>query len=286
MSDAPVVIDQPVNQERTVAVLADIVNGLNRQDRRDTLRALLGNDAAVERFIAVTLHSISGNNDILSRCTPASIIEAVREAATLDLEPTGILGEAWIVRHGNRAVLRVGYRGFLKLIRRSQQIKALDCQIVYDHDPFALRLGTDPGIDHTPSLGERGGYKGAYAWARMSTGELVIEWMTTDDIEQARRVSQAKNAGPWKDWWGEMARKTVIRRLAKRLPLSTIAANAVAIDEEADKHEVEQEADPTRKATLRLLAEATGGDLPKQEAPESQAEAPAPGQVTMDDVTS
>lgn len=267
MVRAPQTMPQQANMNEGIKVLADVVNGLNRQDRRDTLRAILGNDAAVERFIAVTLHAISGNTDLYTRCTPASIIEAIREAATLDLEPTGILGEAWIVRHGNRAVLRVGYRGFLKLIRRSNSIKAMDCQVVYEHDPFDVRLGTDPGIDHRPSMGERGGYKGAYAWARMNTGELIIEWMTTADIEQAKAVSQSKERGPWKDWWGEMARKTVTRRLAKRLPLATIAEHAVAIDEAADK--IEENVDEHRSKTMRLLAEATGAPLPPEDAPKS-----------------
>lgn len=277
---APVTIQQ---QGPGIQVLAEVVQGLNRQDRRDTLQAMLGNEQAVDRFIAVALHSVSGNSDLLQRCTPASIIEAVREAASLDLEPTGILGEAWIIRHGNRAVLRVGYRGYLKLIRRSQAIKALDCQVVYEHDPFAIRFGTDPGIHHEPSLGERGGYKGAYAWARMNTGELIIEWMTTADIEQARAVSQAKAGGPWRDWWGEMARKTVIRRLAKRLPLSTIAEHAMAIDDEAEKND-----EPTeqRTQTLKLLAEATGAALPDEQPQETDTPETVPGEALFDDQSS
>jgi hypothetical protein len=35
-----------------------------------------------------------------------------------------------------------------------------------------------------------------------------------------RAVSRSKNSGPWTQWWDEMARKTVVRRLSKYLPLS------------------------------------------------------------------
>ena len=35
-----------------------------------------------------------------------------------------------------------------------------------------------------------------------------------------RSVSRAAKNGPWVTWWGEMARKTVLRRLMKRLPSS------------------------------------------------------------------
>ena len=45
--------------------------------------------------------------------------------------------------------------------------------------------------------------------------------MSLEQIEKVRSVSRSKEKGPWVDWWDEMARKTVMRRLAKRLPMST-----------------------------------------------------------------
>lgn len=242
---------------RSLEKIKEVMDGLSRPDRTEQLHALLGSDKAVERFKTVVLHYLSGNSDVMERCTPASILEAIREAATLDLEPTGILGEAWIVRQGERAVLRVGWRGFLKLLRNSDELAAVDCQIVYEHDDFHVELGTNAHIRHIPTLEtDRGEYRGAYAWARMKSGELIIEWMTTADIEEVRKVSSAKE-GPWKTWWSEMARKSPIRRISKRLPMSPRAQFAVAIDEAADKLE-NQPITPARAKTLLALAEATG----------------------------
>jgi hypothetical protein len=45
--------------------------------------------------------------------------------------------------------------------------------------------------------------------------------MSLEEIEKVRKVSRAASNGPWVAWWGEMARKTVMRRLSKRLPMST-----------------------------------------------------------------
>ena len=39
-----------------------------------------------------------------------------------------------------------------------------------------------------------------------------------DEVEKVRKTSRAGAFGPWKDWWDEMAKKTVIRRISKRLP--------------------------------------------------------------------
>ena len=43
--------------------------------------------------------------------------------------------------------------------------------------------------------------------------------------------------GPWKDHYAEMGRKTVIRRLAKYLPLSIEFSTAAALDGQADAGE-------------------------------------------------
>lgn len=265
MTDAPV----PVVQQRPVApdikVLSGVVAELRQPHRQEQLLSLLGSQKAVERFITVSLQSISGNNDLLVKVTPGSLIDAIREAAALDLEPTGILGEAWIVRHGDKAVLRVGWRGFLKMIRRDPDMRMVDCQLVYDKDDFDIELGTSPFIRHIPTQDvERGNYKGAYSWAKTRNGDLYIEWMTTADIKEVQKRSQAGDKGPWKDWWGEMARKSVVRRLAKRLPLHSIAQNVLAADERADDMEYEAEVRTARRKTLELLAGAGGEETDEE----------------------
>lgn len=229
--------------------------GLNREDRVNQLISLLGSSEAAERFKTVALHTVI-HNDGLRDCDPLSVIEAVREAAVLGLEPTGVLGEAWILPYRGVARLQVGYRGYLKLIRQSQQVPFVDAQLVYMNDTFDVEFGTHPRIVHKPLLfGERsketgelaqdrGNIRGAYAWAQLAGTDVpLIEWMPLVDIEQTRKASPAVRANrktPWDDWYGEMARKAPVRRLAKRLPLNTQAARALAYEEESDK--VEQQA--------------------------------------------
>lgn len=204
------------------------------QLREDQLVALLGPSIPVERFLTVALHAVNSNKDIL-RCTPASIVEAIREAATLRLEPTGLLGDAYLVRYGDQARLIPGYRGLMKLARRSGQVEKIDAQVVYDGDAFEVHLGTEARVVHDPVIdGERGNYTGAYAFARMTTGEVIVEWMSVADIEVVRRSSRAGAKGPWVDFWGEMARKTVLRRLMKRLPLDTAAEDALRVEAEVE----------------------------------------------------
>jgi len=54
--------------------------------------------------------------------------------------------------------------------------------------------------------------------------------MTRAEVEAVRKRSRSGAAGPWETDWAEMARKTVVRRLAKYLPMSVEMAKAVELD--------------------------------------------------------
>jgi recombination protein RecT len=232
---------------KTEAWMASVVHQLDQ--RTDQLRSLLGSDAAVERFKTVALHSVvhdTGLRDV----DALSVVEAIREAAVLSLDVYGPLGEAWILPYGKTARLSIGYRGLLKLIRQSERVSFVDAQVVYMRDEFDVEFGTNPHILHRPLVfGERdergeleedrGNYRGAYAWAQLAGAPFpLIEWMPLVDIEQVRKASPAVRAGrqtPWDTWYSEMARKSPLRRLAKRLPLSPVAAQALAYESESDE---------------------------------------------------
>ena len=93
---------------------------------------------------------------------------------------------------------------------------------VYENDRFVYTLGDNESILHEPLLdGDRGKPKAAYAIARLRNGHLDREVMTVSDVEKVRAASRARDSGPWVQWWDEMARKTVLRRLAKRRPSSS-----------------------------------------------------------------
>ena len=219
------------NPTAGMATYENVKNALERPDRAANLMALLDGQVKEDRFRAVVLHSIA-RNPSLQRCSLESVLDAIRVSATLQLEPTGILGEGYLIDYGGKAQFEAGYRGLMKLARRSGTVASMDSQVVYNADQFAIQLGTDPRIDHIPSTdsADRGGFRGVYAWARLNTGELVIEWMTDADVQSVRKSSRAGNGptSPWVAHPGEMYRKTAIKRLMKRLPLGLDAETALA----------------------------------------------------------
>ena len=164
------------------------------------------------------------------------------QCAQLGLEPGGALGHAYLLPFENRkkgvteVQFIVGYRGMIDLARRSGQILSLEARAVYAADKFHVALGLNPDLTHEPAweADDRGPLRFVYAVAKLKDGGTQFEVMSRAEIERVRAKSRAGQSGPWVDHFEEMAKKTVIRRLFKYLPVSIELAGAVEQDERVD----------------------------------------------------
>ena len=188
----------------------------------------------------------------LMQCNQESFFGAVLQCAQLGLEPGSALGHCYLLPFGNgksrdgrpNCQLIIGYRGMIDLARRSGQIVSINAYCVHEADEFEYELGLHPDIHHRPSpLAERGPVTYVYAVAVLKGGGVQFEVMSRAEIEAVRVQSKAGKSGPWVTHWEEMARKTVVRKLFKYLPVSIEAVRAVEIDEKSDRGEVVTEND-------------------------------------------
>lgn len=182
-------------------------------------KAALPSHVSPEKFVRVAMTAIQTNPQ-LQNADKRTLFAAFTRAAQDGLLPDG--REAAIVMFGSNAQYMSMVAGLLKKVRNSGELSSLDAQVVYSGDQFRYR----PGIDKVPEFepdwfADRGEAIGAYAVAVMKDGAAYVEVMSKKQIEQVRSVSRSKGNGPWVTWWDEQARKTVIRRLSKRLPMST-----------------------------------------------------------------
>lgn len=253
--------------------------------RTDQLASLLGSPEAVERFKTVALNAVV-NNSALQGCDTLSIVEAIRESATLGLEPTGALGEAAILPYKGKAQLRPMFRGYLKMARNSGEVAAVDAFVVYANDEWDLWSDENgPHWKHRPflnaPLGEpdapnRGDLRGVFGYARLTNGELLQRWMPVQEIELARKASpsvKANRSSPWDGWYDQMALKTVIRRLCKMLPLSAQAQRLLIRDNELDDAERAEKAKPIAANSVQARALAAVNQRRGIEEPEADEEA-------------
>lgn len=216
------------------------------------VQAMFANDETLaRRFLSVAMSQLAKNGDVLSRATPLSVVQAIKDAAALGLELDG--QEAALVQHSGVASVMPMWRGYLKRIRNSGLVQSVDSLIVRDLDTFSYGANESGAwFTFAPYMGQRqadgsmsdaGGYAYAIAWATMTSGYKYLEVMTEAEVNRVRDThgrthTQTGKPLPWATDWSEMARKTVIRRLAKRLPVAAVSELLVAdarIDEATDK---------------------------------------------------
>ncbi len=182
-----------------------------------------------DRLARVALTTIRTNPKLLE-CNIGSLMAAVMQAAQLGLEP-GILGHCYIIPYGKEAQFIIGYRGFIDLARRSGNIQSIASHEVCEGDEFQFEYGLDEKLCHKPALKDRGEPYLYYAYAKFKGGGHSIEVMSIEEIERIRGRSKAKDSGPWITDYDEMAKKTVVRRLAKYLPISIEIMRGLEQDE-------------------------------------------------------
>lgn len=188
-----------------------------------------------EALMRFTLMDMSTNQK-LREATPQSIYLGLLACAVTGLEPGALKGEAYLVPFAGNAVFIPGWKGLVKQARRSREITGITANVVRDADTFDIDLGTSNTIIHKPARGARGDVIGAYAVANLEHGSREIEYMDREDLDRIRKVAESRGKSPaWKDWADQMERKSVLRRLCKRLPLGADYFVALALEQAHDE---------------------------------------------------
>lgn len=167
----------------------------------------------------------------LQDCDPYSFVGSILVCAQLGLEPGSSLGHVYLIPYGKTVQVQLGYRGMIDLARRSGQIISLSAQAVYSNDEFKYELGLNESLSHKPNIADRGELIAVYAIAQLVGGGHQIDVMSKSDVEKVRRKSAQANSPAWRDYYDEMARKTVVKRLFKYLPVSIEIRDALSVDD-------------------------------------------------------
>jgi len=171
----------------------------------------------------------------LQKCTAESVLKSIVNIANVGLTLNPAAKEAYLIPRwngklrANEATLSPGYIGLAKLIISTGSVTSINTQLVYENDQFSIDLAESlKPVTHKPELvnSKRGEIMGVYSLATMPDGTKQVEWMDVDDINEIRNYSEgykAFKAGKtksciWESHYGEMARKTAIKRLYKYLP--------------------------------------------------------------------
>lgn len=242
----------------------------------------------VDRLLRVAMTSIQRTPKLLD-CDTKSLMAALMQSAQLGLMPDGALGEAYLIPFKDQVQFIIGYRGLISLARRSGEIVSLAAHCVHENDLFEFEYGLDEKLRHIPTMKERGEMVAVYGVAKLKDGGHGIEIMSRRDVDAIRDSSQGyksaiqyKKDHPWISHYDQMARKTVLRRLSKYLPVSVEMLEAIAVDEQADAGRVGfsivdngKDLLPTKSAVQQINERFAGSEVIDQET----------GEITTDTTT-
>lgn len=205
-------------------------------DQQERWRPVLPPNVDPARFKASCMTAVIKNPELLS-ADRSSLLLACMQSANAGILPDGREGAIVIFKDWKTKKKMAQWMpmvsGIVRRLRELGDLTSISAYCVYKGDTFEVELGDNARIVHkVDPTGSRDGNDIIAAYAIFKHGNNIVhrEIMTREEIDQTRGVSRAKDGAAWKTWLGEMARKTVIRRGSKSVPLS--AAGAAIIETE------------------------------------------------------
>lgn len=202
------------------------------------LQACLPKHIPYDRFIR-SVYTLIRTTPKLLECDRDSLLAQILLSAQLglDLEPT--LGLAYIIPRGGFAQFQFGYQGFIDLMYRSGEIADISSEIIYKNDQYDYKLGSNRRLDHIPTLDkDRSEVLAVYLIIKFkSHSHDHIAVMTKKEVDRIRdHYSKTADNGPWLTAWDEMAKKTLLRREKKWIPMSADLRRMLNVDQTIKRH--------------------------------------------------
>lgn len=225
---------QQQSQQKQLTPVQLLRNQLASPAMKSQVEAALPSHVSAEKFVRTTITVVNQNPGLLE-CNRDSLFAAIFQSAALGLLPESFMGEAYFIPYKKQVTLQIGYKGLLKLARNTGEIASIESGICHQNDEWNYVEGDQGEFWVKPNiLGDRGEPLFAWCVIRLKSGESQREIVSKDEIEKIRKASNSANSPAWKEHWGAMARKVVIKRALKYAPSSTELMQATAIDDAPD----------------------------------------------------
>lgn len=156
----------------------------------------------------------------LFRCSTASILEALKLAALVDVVPGD--GRAYLIAYGSECKFELGAHGMRDVMRRSSAILDVNDQVIYEGDEFDVELdGPSRGVRHKRrSFGKGRKWVATYATVLLRDDPRpIVEIIDEADLDAIKSQAKAKGSLAWTTFVDEMSRAKALRRISKRVPM-------------------------------------------------------------------
>jgi recombination protein RecT len=275
---------------KELTALSDLKRTLATQYQKQ-INNYFGDEKKALRFLSGVVAAVQRNPKLLE-CEPSSVINSFMVMAQLELMPSDVSGEAYVLPYNDKkkgmiAQFQLGYQGLVTLFYRAGA-KSIVAEIVYEKDEFSFRNGV---IDHDPDVfaEDRGEAIGSYVIVELKSGGKVSKVMNRKqimdigkkfsksfygyDYQTKRKTESVGEHTPWNEkndpeLW--MWKKTVLKQAAKLVPKNETIFRA--IDEDNKESNV---ADRMEKAREEAKSLTMGSLMQTNENDENTTEADA-----------
>ncbi|MGQ7247563.1 recombinase RecT [Halomonas sp. V046] len=155
-----------------------------------------------------------------------SVVNAVTNIAAIGISLNPAKKQAYLVPRDGKICLDISYIGLMDLAMAAGSIRWAQAELVLVNDSFALQgMDRPPLHSFNPFAKDRGDPVGVYVVVKTADGDYLTETMSVDEVNAIRDRSSAWKAYqskgkscPWVTDWGEMAKKTCVKRAYKYWP--------------------------------------------------------------------
>jgi recombination protein RecT len=223
-----------------IAKIDAVRTALTSPQMMKEFKSALPEHVSPEKFVRIAMTAINKSPTLLD-CDRKSLYAACMLAAQDGLLPDG--REAALVKFKDSVAYMPMVGGILKKVRNSGELQSLSANVVYSNDKFEYWVDEKgEHFKHIPVFqGDRGKMIAVYAQALTKDGGVYFELLNEADVKKVQNAARSKNI--WTEWAGEMWKKTAIRRLAKKLPMSTDLETVVQRND--DMYDFDETKEPT-----------------------------------------
>jgi recombination protein RecT len=219
--------------------------------------AALPKDFNKQRFLQNCMTVLQDGQADFSKCEPVTVVRTLLKGAFLGLDFFN--GECYAIAYGNTCSFQTDYKGEIKLCKRYSSNPILDiyAKVVREGDEFVevIENGRQT-VSFKPKPFNNGEIIGAFAVCLYKDGGMIYDTMSKEEIEHTRKTfSKQANGKAWTNSYGEMCKKTVLRRLCKMIDLNFDTAEAMQAFEDGSEFDVKHPKTPEPEKAVDVYAE-------------------------------
>lgn len=218
--------------------LMEIHNGLNSSLEKQI--AALPKEFNKQRFVQNCMTVLQDGQNDFSKCDPKSVVRTLLKGAFLGLDFFN--GECYAIAYGGNVSFQTDYKGEIKLCKKysSNPIKDIYAKVVREGDVFEeVIVNGNQSINFNPKPFNDGEIIGAFAICLYKDGSMIYDTMSKAEIEHTRKTFSKQASGKaWTNSYGEMCKKTVLRRLCKLIDLNFDTSEAMQAFEDGSTFDV------------------------------------------------